>query len=276
MDKLIINLAPTGMIPTKEMTPFVPITPQEIVNDVITCSNMGATMFHLHARDIDGTPTYKKEIYKEIISEVRKVNPELILIVSTSGRTFPDIKKRSEVLFLDDEFKPDMASLTLSSMNFIKHASINSPDTIIELIKCMNNNNIKPELEVFDVGMINYAKYLIKKGLLKPPYYFNIILGNVASAQGTLAHLSLLISELPEDSIYSITGIGESQNSMTALGVILADGIRIGLEDNIWINKEQGKLATNPVLLDRIVSISKAYNREIATSKEVRDRLHLQ
>lgn len=275
MDKLIINLAPTGMIPTKETTPYVPITPNEIVENVIECSKMGATMFHLHARDENGNPTYKKEIYQDIITKVRNINPELILIASTSGRTFQQIEKRSEVLQLEGDSKPDMASLTLSSMNFLKHASINSPDTIIELIKIMNEKDIKPELEVFDVGMINYAKYLIKKGLIKPPYYFNIILGNITSAQGSLAHLSLLISELPEQSIYSITGIGDTQKKITALGTILADGVRVGLEDNIWYDREKSKLATNMMLVEMVTKMSKAYNREIATAIDVRNRIGL-
>lgn len=275
MNKLILNLAPTGIVPTKKSTPNVPIFPKEIIDDVIKCSNLGVSMVHVHARDINGNPTYKKEIYEEIFNGIRSVNSDIILIASTSGRNFPDISNRSEVLFLEDKLKPDMASLTLSSMNFLRNASINSPDNIIKLASIMNERGIKPELEVFDLGMINYSKYLIKKGILKPPYYFNIFLGNISSAQANLSHLGLLISELPENSYFSITGIGEFQHSMTALSTIIADGVRIGIEDNIWYDKEDGILATNENLVKRIINIASAYNREVASPLEVRDMLNI-
>lgn len=163
MNNLILNLAPTGMVPTKQTTPFVPITPDEIIQDVIECSKLGASMFHIHARNVDGSPSYKKELYEEIFKGIRCYNPNLILVASTSGRNFPELSKRSEVLYLDDAFKPDMASLSLSSMNFLKNPSLNSPNTITHLALIMKEKGIKPELEVFDLGMINYAKYLIKK-----------------------------------------------------------------------------------------------------------------
>src|SRR3989338_8894372 len=183
MDKLIINFTSTGMIPTKDMTRHVPVSPQEIAKDVLNAAELGVSIAHLHAREDNGEPTYKKEIYEEIIGRIRKKNKDLIICVTTSGRNFPDFEKRAEVLDLEGIYKPDMASLTLSSLNFNKTASINSPDTIKGLAKKMLEKNIKPELEVFDIGMINYAKYLISKDLLSPQYYFNLLLGNIACAQ---------------------------------------------------------------------------------------------
>ena len=166
--KTIINLCPTGMIPTKAMTPYVPLQPEEIIKDVVGCHKIGITMTHLHARDIDGKPTWKPDVYHMIIAGIKAYCPDLVICVSTSGRTFPDFDQRAAILDLGGYVKPDMASLTLSSLNFNRVASMNSPDMIMKLLDKMHEKGIKPELEVFDLGMINYAKYLIHKGLLTP------------------------------------------------------------------------------------------------------------
>lgn len=257
------------------MTPHVPITPKEIINDVLQCAGMGVSMVHLHARDNNEIPTYKKEIYAEIISGIRTERPDLVIIASTSGRTYSEFEQRSDALNLKGDLKLDMASLTLSSLNFPQSASVNSPSMIIKLATIMKENGIKPELEVFDLGMVNYAKFLIKKGILEQPFYFNIFLGSVSSAQATLMHAALIISELPPNSFYSLTGIGEYQKPMNALGIIVADGVRVGLEDNIWLDKKLNKLETNASLVHRVVQISKALERRIATPKDVRIMLEL-
>jgi 3-keto-5-aminohexanoate cleavage enzyme len=275
MDKLIINFTPTGMIPTKQMTPYVPVTPQEIVEDVRQAYELGITMVHLHARDNMEIPTYDSKIYAEIILKIRKFAPDLIICVSTSGRNFPEYWQRSEVLKLKGDAKPDMASLTLSSLNFNKTASMNSPDTIKQLAKCMSREKIKPELEVFDLGMINYAKYLYKKGLIEPPFYFNLILGNIACAQANPLSVGLMLNELPEQSIWSIGGIGETQLIMNSAAIIYGGGVRIGLEDNIWYDKDRTKLATNISLIKRIHKIANALERPIMTPIEARKVLNI-
>jgi uncharacterized protein (DUF849 family) len=275
MKKLIINLTPTGMIPTKEMTKHVPISPSEIIGEVLKCLPLGVSMVHLHARDEKGAPAYQKELYREIISGIRRENKELIIVVTTSGRTYGEFEKRSAVLELEGEAKPDMASLTLSSLNFNRTASLNSPDMIIRLAEKMRDQGIKPELEVFDLGMANFALYLIKKGLATPPYYFNILLGNIATAQAKLLHLGLIVSELPENSIWSVAGLGDSQKAMNVIGIVEGDGVRIGLEDNIWFDEERTVPATNYSLVERIVKIAEAIGRPIATASEVRALLKL-
>lgn len=276
MKKLIINFAPTGMVPTKEMTPYVPLSIKEIIDDVIQCAEMGVSMVHLHARDTDGLPTYKKEVYADIILGIREKRPDLVITVSTSGRNYAEFDKRSDVLHLEGDTKPDMGSLTLSSLNFANTASVNSPQTIIDLAKLMMEKGIKPELEVFDIGMVNFAKYLINKGLLTPPFYFNIILGNIASAQATLVHAGLIIAELPANSYYALTGIGMSQKLMNALAVIAADGVRVGLEDNIWYDEDRQRLATNRQLVELVTGLAKTLERPIATPCEVRNMLQLE
>ena len=263
------------MIPTKEMTPLVPISPEEIIADVLNCINLNISMVHLHARDKNGKPAYQKEIYAKIIEEIRKKNKDVILITSTSGRNYCEFYKRSAVLELKDALKPDMASLTLSSVNFNKTASINSPDMIIKLAEKMMVNDIKPELEIFDLGMVNFAHYLIKKELIKPPYFFNIILGNIATAQANLLPLGIIVSELPENSYWSLGGVGYYQSKMNALGVVMADGVRVGLEDNIWYDENRTELATNYSLVERVVKIANVFGRPIATPLEVREMLNL-
>lgn len=275
MEKLIINFTPTGMIPTKELTPHVPITPEEIARDVLKAADLGASIVHLHARDEDGVPTYKREIYEDMISRIRKHNKDIIIGVSTSGRDFSEFEKRSQVLDIEGPLKPDMASLTLSSLNFNKTASINSPDMIQALAKKMQDKGIKAELEAFDVGMINYAKYLIKKELIRPPYYFNLLLGNVACAQANLLNVGVMLNELPEDSVWTLAGIGDHQSSMNSLAIVWGGGVRIGLEDNIWHTKERIELATNEGFVQRVVDTAKAIGREIANPAEVRELLGL-
>lgn len=261
------------MIPTKSMTPYVPISVDEIVEDVLNCVQKGVSIVHLHARDRNEAPTYKKEVYAQIISKLRKMNRELIICVSTSGRNFSEFDKRSDVLHLTGDCKPDMASLTLGSFNFVRGVSCNSPETIINLAKMMKEKNIKPEMEIFDLGMVNYAKYLIGKNLIDPPYYFNIILGNVSGAQPALLHAGLIISELPTNSYYTLTAIGNSQAQMNAIGVIIAHGVRVGLEDNIWYDAKRNRLATNLAMVERIVQLANILERPIACAQEVRSLL---
>jgi 3-keto-5-aminohexanoate cleavage enzyme len=269
-NKFIFNFTPTGMIPTKEMTEHVPVRPDEIVRQVLEAAEAGVNMVHLHARDENGIPTYKKEIYSEIINGIRKENKDIVLCVSTSGRNFSEFEKRSECLEMKGELKPDFGSLTLSSLNFNKQASMNAPDMIKALAEKMLNNNIRPELEAFDLGMINYAKYLISKNLVTPPFYFNLILGNIACAQANMLSLGLMVKELPGDSIWSAGGIGNWQLKMNAMALLEGGGVRIGLEDNIYFDEERNHLAKNLDLIKRLAGIAKTLGKEPYSQKEAR------
>ncbi len=271
---LIINFTPTGLIPTKDMTSKVPVSPEEIAEQVLEAAEIGANMVHLHAREPEtGLPTYRKDVYAEIIRGIRAKNQDLVVGVSTSGRNFFEFEKRSEVLELEGELKPDFGSLTLSSLNFNKQASVNSPDMIQALARKMQERGIRPELEVFDLGMINYAKYLIRKGWIEPPYYFNLILGNIACAQANMLSLGLMINELPEDAIWSVGGVGDSQLRMNGMAVVAGGGVRVGLEDNIWYDEDRTRLAANRDLVERVLLIGKAMGRMPSSNKETRERL---
>ncbi|WP_431132522.1 3-keto-5-aminohexanoate cleavage protein [Psychroserpens mesophilus] len=276
-DKLIINFTPTGMIPTKDMTPHVPVTASEIIEDVHKANEIGITMVHLHARDaISGKPTYEKEIYAKIIEGIRKYAPKLVLCVSLSGRDFSELEQRSDALQLEGHLKPDMGSLTLSSLNFNATASVNSPKMVQDLARVMKERGIVPELEVFDAGMINYAKYLERKNLLQAPYYFNLLFGNIACAQADILHTGVMINDLPKESFWSLAGIGNSQLKMNSLSIAVGGGVRVGIEDNIWYDTTRTKLATNSELLERIHVIAKANEREIMTPEEFRTQMSLE
>jgi uncharacterized protein (DUF849 family) len=272
--KFILNFTPTGMIPTKKMTPHVPEQPGEIVDQVLEVIALGVNMVHLHARDaVTGVPTWHKDIYAKIIGPIRKAVPDLVICASLSGRDFPEFEKRSEVLQLPGDLKPDFGSLTLSSLNFNRQASMNSPQMIQDLAAAMLERGIRPELEAFDLGMINYARYLITKELIRPPYYFNLILGNIACAQATMMNLGLMVHDLPQGSIWSAGGVGNAQLWSNAAALVDGGGVRVGLEDNIWYDDERTRLATNRELVERTVKIAAALGRVPYTRAEARSLL---
>ena len=275
--KLIVNFTPTGMIPTKEMTPHVPITVQEIVEDIHRAVEIGITMVHLHARDEQtGEPTYRAEVYSRLIAGIRKFSKDLVVCISLSGRAFTEFEKRVEPLMLDGDVKPDMGSLTLSSVNFNQQASINSPEMIQSLAREMKHRGILAELEAFDAGMINYANYLESKGLLEPPHYFNLILGNIACAQADVLHAGIMIRDLPPNSLWSLGGVGDYQLRMNSIAVAIGGGVRLGLEDNIWYDLARTRLARNADLIHRIHRLAEDNEREIMTPTELRGLLNLE
>jgi uncharacterized protein (DUF849 family) len=277
MDKLIVNFTPTGMIPTKEMTPHVPLSTNEIIEEVRAAHEVGITMVHLHVREpVTNQSSHKKEYYAKLIKGIRSYAPELIIGVSLSGRNIHEFEKRAEPLGLEGPLKPDMGSLTLSSLNFNKQASINEPEIIMKLAKRMLDRGIRPELEVFDSGMINYSKYLHKKGFITPPFYFNLILGNIACAQPNLLHLGVLINDLPPNSIWSAGAIGDFQLTINSVAIAIGGGVRVGLEDNIWFDRARKKLARNIDLVKRIHVLCEANGRKLMPSSELRDILKLE
>ena len=275
MEPLIVNLAPTGLVPTRAQTPHVPLTAAEVAADCARCCALGATMLHLHARAADGSPSCDRAIFGDLVAAVRQLCPEAIIVTTTSGRRSPELERRAACLTLEGAQKPDLASLTLGSLNFSSEASISAPATVMQLAALMKERGIRPELEVFDLGMENFAKVLIDKGLIEPPYYFNIILGNPASAQASLLHLGAIVADLPPQSVWSVAGIGRYQALANALGVVVGHGVRTGLEDNLWLDNEHTRLATNAELVQRIAAQAAALGRPLANPGQVRSRLGL-
>ena len=263
---VVINFCPTGMLPTKNMTPHVPITPSEIIEQTHEAFELGITIAHMHARDEDGAPTHRSSVYQLIFEGLKKHCPELILCASSSGRNWSDFERRSEVI----ELKPDMCSLTLSSLNFARQASTNSPEMIVKLAEKMNDFGVVPELECFDIGMINYGNYLIDKGILKGPYYWNVLFGNIAGLQADFLQMGTALRMIPSGHHVSLAGLGSAQLPVNAAAIAMGYGVRIGMEDNIWWDNGRTKHATNSELVQRIHDLLQIHQKRHMTSSEFR------
>lgn len=272
---LIINVALTGHVPTKEQTPHVPITPEEIADDAENVYALGASIVHVHARDRSGRPTRDETVYADIIRRIRDRCPDLVVVASTSARDTDDLEGRMRVLSLDGDVKPDMASLTLGSLNFMKGCSVTPPEAIRRLVATMLKNGIMPELEVFDIGMANYAQYLIDHMKLPAPLYANLILGSLGSLPSTPANLVHLVNELPEEIVWGATGIGRFAFTTQRLAMAMGGHVRVGIEDSIYMDGEKTRPATNEQLVERVRRLADAMDREIASPSEVRALLNL-
>ncbi len=272
---LIINVALTGVIPSRSMTPHVPLAPAEIVADAVRCHDVGAAVVHVHARDTDGRPTYDAAVFAEIISGIRKERPQLIVCATTSGRRYGEFDQRAAVLDLDGDAKPDMASLTTGSLNFGDGPSVNSPDMVMALAKRMRERGIRPELEVLELGMVNTVKLLIQKGLVPPPYYLNILLGAPHTAPATALTLSTAVADLPRRAVWSATGIGRFQVPINTLSIAMGGHVRTGIEDSLFYDLERTRVARNEHLVRRLVLIAEQVGRPVANSEEARAMLGL-
>jgi len=274
-DKLIINVALTGMIPTRDMNHNVPLTPEEIAEDARRVCALGASMLHVHARDKDGNPSSSPELYREIIARIRENCGDVIITVSTSGRKEKSLERRMQVLSLDGDEKPDMASLTLGSMNFIDSYTLNTHEVILTLLEEMQARGIRPELEIFDSGMAHFTGYLVRKGHLKGTQYANLLLGSLGTIPATPKHLMSLVDDLPEGVVWAATGLGRFALPVQNLAIAMGGHVRVGLEDSIYLDYDREVLATNEALVRRVVDLAAAMGREVATPKEARTMLAL-
>jgi len=273
--RLIINAAMTGMIPTKKDNPHVPVSVDQIIEDAVNCYKAGASIVHVHARDNEQKPTYKKEIYAQIIEGIRSQCTDVIICATTSGRVHNTFEKRSQVLELSGDLKPDMGSLTMGSLNFPKQASVNSPEMIERLALKMKENGIVPEIEIFETGMISTSKVMIKKGILKAPFYFNLLFGSVYSIPATMFDLSYMVKNLPPDVHWAAAGIGKFQLKINFASILMGGHVRVGLEDNLYYDHAKKELATNEMLIKRVVKFANEIGRQVATAQETRDLLEI-
>lgn len=273
----IINVALTGAVADHTKNSNVPIRVDDIVAQALACRQEGAAIAHFHVRDAQGRPACDPIQFGEVFGRIRNSGKAdgLILCASTSGRHGQTLEQRTAVLGLPKELRPDMASLTLGSLNFVTGASINDHDTVRRLAASMLEAEVKPEFEVFDLGMAVFLSRLIEEGLAVGPFYVNILLGNLSSAAVDATQLGVLISALPADSIIAIAGIGRYQMQANMLGLAVADGARVGLEDNLWLDKHRTP-ATNAGLVGRLAGIARSAQRNVAIPSDVRRRLGLQ
>jgi 3-keto-5-aminohexanoate cleavage enzyme len=272
---LIINVALTGMVPRRERVPHVPVTAAQIIEDAQACFRTGASIVHLHARTADESPEWKREAYEAFIPEIRRLCPGIVVCVTTSGRTFGKLEQRSDVLLLEGEAKPDMASLTLGSLNFRDVASVNAPQMIRALAERMAENGIRPELEIFDSGMAYLAKSLLAEGLLPEPVYANILLGSPNTAPATVGDLAHLVDALPTDAVWAAAGIGAFQLPMNAIAVFAGGHVRTGLEDNPHLDRDTRTPGANAELVGRVAHLAEIAGRSVSTVAQTRALLGL-
>lgn len=271
MEKLIISAALTGAWPTKKNNPNIPITPKEIAEDAYRCWKAGAAIVHLHMRDENEAGTMDKDLFIETTNLI-KDKCDVILNLTTSGELGATDEKRYEHLI---EIKPEFASYDCGSMNWM-HAGVflNSPPFLEKLGKIMIENNIKPEIECFDAGMIYNALYYIKKGIVLEPPHFQICLGAPGGMTAEIENLIFLKNLLPKNATWSAFGVGSQHMPIMYSTIALGGHVRVGMEDNVYYSK--GVLAdSNAQFVERAVRSGREFGREIATSDDARKILSL-
>jgi 3-keto-5-aminohexanoate cleavage enzyme len=269
MEKLIITAAVTGSLPTKKKSPYVPITPAEIVEAGMRCEQAGAAVIHVHARNPqDESPSADFHLFKEIY-EGLKARTHLIIQISTGGRAGMAYEQRSDRLTL----KPEMASLTTGSVNFPDSVYANSPELIERLARDMQTHGIKPEMEIFDVSMIRNAVELAERGLAELPLHFDFVMGLKGAIPATIENLVHLKNSIPAGSTWTAAGIGPAQLVVNTHAILMGGHVRIGLEDNIYFRK--GELAPNERFVERMVRLAAEFGRPVATPDEARRIMHL-
>lgn len=267
MEKCIITVAPTGAWPKKENNPNVPITPQEIAEEVYDCWRAGAAIAHLHMRDDAGNGTMSTEKFTETIARIKEKNCGIIINCTTSGDLQATEQTRMAHLI---KLKPEMASYDCGSMNWMHSGLFLNPPAFLEQLgMVMNENGVKPEIEVFDASFIYNALYYQKKGVLKGPLHFQLCMGAAGGTAATVENLVYLKGLLPKDSTWSAFGIGSGHMPILMTTIAMGGHIRVGMEDNVLYNKE--RLAkSNVEFVERAVRMIGEANRKVATVQDAK------
>lgn len=267
MEKLIITVAPTGAQATREHSPYVPLTPKEIAESIYESWKAGAAIGHVHVRDVMGENTMDLKVFQEVIDRVEE-KCDIILNLTTAGGLESSEEERLRVC----ELNPEMATFDAGSMNFGSGVFHNSPLFLERLAHETQKRNIKPEIEVFEVGMIHNAMRIAKKGLLDDPFHFQFVLGVAGGMPATPKNLMYMIDSLPENSTWSAIGVSKHQLTINTMSILLGGHVRVGMEDSVYYRK--GELAeTNAQFVTRIVDLAKTLGREVATPDEAREIL---
>lgn len=271
MSKTIITVATTGAFPTKEHNPNIPLTPKEIANDVYECWQAGASVAHLHMRDENGRGTMSKEKFKETVELIRS-KCDIVLNLTTSGDLYATDETRMAHII---ELKPELASYDCGSMNWMHNSLfLNPPQFLEKLGKTMIENGVKPEIEIFDAGMIYNSLYYIKKGIIAQPAHYQFVLGAAGGTAATVENLVYLKNLLPQGSTWSAFGIGQGHLPIMFASIALGGHVRVGMEDNVFYAK--GQLAkSNAQFVERATRVIKEANSTTATPDEAREILGL-
>ena len=274
-DKVIITVAPTGSIPTRQDSPYLPVTPEEIAEETRRSCEAGAAVVHLHGRDPEtGRPTPSVEVFRRCLDLIRERSP-IITQITTGGGAVTLGLTPAQRLEAVEQLRPDSASLNAGSMNFGRKLFTNTPEVMEVFARRMQELGVKPEFEVYEVGMIPQVKHwIIDAGLADPPYRFSLVLGVLGGIPATIRNLQILVDDLPAESLWQAIGIGRHQLPLGAVAVAAGGGLRVGFEDNLYLKK--GVLAkSNAELVEKAVTIVEAMGREVATVEEARRLLGL-
>lgn len=266
---LIITAALTGAEVTRAQQPALPVTPEEIGIAAEACARAGASIVHVHARCPDGTPTQDALTYRRIIEEVRR-RCDVIVQVSTGGAVGMTPEERLAPVTLN----PEMATLGMGSVNFGGDVFVNRPADIEAFARAMRQRGVKPELEIFDGGMLATARRWLAKGLLPGPAHIDLVMGVPGGMPADAQTLTYMVSQLPPDATWTVAGIGAAQLPMAALAIAMGGHVRVGFEDNIYYRR--GELAaSNAQLVARVARIALEMDRPPARPDEARRILHM-
>ena len=280
-DKVIVTCALTGVLANRDQCPWVPYTPAEIAEEARRAHEAGAAVVHIHARTPEGAPTYEPSVYAEIRRETEARCP-VILNFSTGG-----LGPMEDRVAHIAQVKPALGALNMGSMNYAKYSAKRKDfvfDFVFEnpfrdisfLLGVMKEANVKPELECFDVGHTNSIGPLIDKGLLKRPLQFSFIMGVLGGIRATAENLAMQAREAPPDSTWEVIGISHEQWRMVAAALSLGGNVRVGLEDNFYLDTKGTQMArSNGDLVAKAVRMARDIGRETATVAEAREMLSL-
>jgi 3-keto-5-aminohexanoate cleavage enzyme len=270
MDKLIITVATTGAMTTKENTPYLPTQPEEIAEEVYMAYQAGAAVAHVHVRTEDGKATMDLERFRETVRLIKEKCDIIINMTSSGGLGWTDEQR----IVPHVELKPDMGTFDAGTMNFYEGVFENSPSFLRKLGKAYIENGIKPEIEVFDIGMVWNAKRLQKEGFLKDPLHFQCCLNVHGGAEGSPRNLINLVDDMPAGSTWSAFGCGPTAMAITSMAIHMGGHVRVGMEDNVFLSK--GVLARhNYEFVERVVRLANEFSRPIANVEEARQILGL-
>lgn len=273
MPKTIISVAPTGAWPTKKDNPNVPLTPGEIAEDVFACYEAGAAIAHLHMRDDNGAGTMDANKFRETVELIRaRKDVPVVLNLTTSGAISASDEARMAHI---QELEPELASYDCGSMNWMHMGVfINSPPFLEKLGNVMQEHNIKPEIEIFDAGMVYNALYYLKKGVLKAPLHFQFVLGAAGGMTATIENLVFLKSLIPSDCTWAALGIGKGHVPIMMATLALGGHLRVGMEDNVMYGP--GQLAeSNAQMVRRAADFIRLAGNEVATPAEAKQILSI-
>ena len=271
MNKLIITCAISGAEVTKKDNPYVPYTVEETIEEAYQAYKAGASIIHLHVRKDDGTPTQSKLRYQKIMKGIRKRCPDVIIQPTTGGA----VGMNRDTRLKPTELNIEMATLDCGTLNFGgDDIFVNTENDIKYFAERMKERHILPELECFEKGHVDMVLRLHKKGFMIEPLHFSFVLGVNGGMTGEERDFHFMRESIPKHCTYSVAGIGRFEFSLAELAIQYGGHVRVGLEDNIYL--EKGLLAKgNKELVEKVVSLAKKYNREIATPKEAREILGL-